>query len=120
MTPYKMHHCEKDPYEPTCWHPDGENAEKGKMKERNGDECTEGGTPLDDKDEFTEEDKLADEGKSIEDVQRATTLTQKTSLTFRCHAYTLHHSDERTRPIRKSAHTAAITPRRKGTQSSNP
>lgn len=68
MILYKMYYCEKDLYEFICWYFDGENVEKGKMKECNGDECIEGGMLFDDKDEFMEEDKLVDEGKFIEDV----------------------------------------------------
>ena len=47
---------------------DGENVEKGKTKECNGDERIEGGMLSDDKDEPMEEDKPVDEGKLTEDA----------------------------------------------------
>lgn len=47
----------------------GENVEKGKTKECNGDERIEGGMLSDDKDEPMEEDKPVDEGKLTEELR---------------------------------------------------
>ena len=59
---------EKDLHEFIRRYFDGENVEKGKTKECNGDERIEGGMLSDDKDEPMEEDKPVDEGKLTEDA----------------------------------------------------
>lgn len=65
---HKTYYREKDLHEFIRRYFDGENVEKGKTKECNGDERIEGGMLSDDKDEPMEEDKPVDEGKLTEDA----------------------------------------------------
>ena len=65
---HKSYYREKDLHEFIRRYFDGENVEKGKTKECNGDERIEGGMLSDDKDEPMEEDKPVDEGKLTEDA----------------------------------------------------
>ena len=65
---HKTYFREKDLHEFIRRYFDGENVEKGKTKECNGDERIEGGMLSDDKDEPMEEDKPVDEGKLTEDA----------------------------------------------------
>ena len=65
---HKTYYREKELHEFIRRYFDGENVEKGKTKECNGDERIEGGMLSDDKDEPMEEDKPVDEGKLTEDA----------------------------------------------------